>query len=124
MLADKPEVRSEAMGGAREGLGRGQVGLRRKALLLFAVLALAALVVGSIFGDKGLLEVWEQRRRTEALAHEVDELRAENARLSEQIRALRSDERAIERLAREQLGLARPGETVFLVTGPGDASRP
>ena len=124
MLADKPEVRSEVMGGTREGLGRGQVGLRRKALLLFAVLALAALVVGSIFGDKGLLEVWEQRRRTEALEHEVDELRAENARLSEQIRALRSDERAIERLAREQLGLARPGETVFLVTGPTDASRP
>ncbi len=105
------------MGGREEGL-RGQVGLRRKALLLFSGLALVALVVGSIFGDRGLLDVLEQRRRTRALEQQVGELRALNARLSEEVRALRSDERAIERLAREQLGWAGPDETVFLVT-PG-----
>lgn len=122
MLDDKPEVKSEAM--SRRDESQGQVGLRRKALLLFAGLALVALVVGSIFGDKGLLDVWEQRRRTQDLEHEVDALRAENARLSEEIRALRTDARAIERLAREQLGLARPDETVFLVTDPEGAARP
>jgi cell division protein FtsB len=122
MLADKPEVRSEVMG--RREDGHGQVGLRRKALMLFAALTLVALVVGSIFGDKGLIDVWEQRRRTQDLEHEVDALRAENARLSEEIRALRTDARAIERLAREQLGLARPDETVFLVTGPQGGARP
>lgn len=111
------------MRGRDEGV-RGQVGLRRKALLLFSGLALVALVVGSIFGDRGLLDVMEQRRRTRALEQHVDELRAENARLSEEIRALRGDERAIERLAREQLGLARPGETVFLVAEGAQAFRP
>lgn len=111
------------MRGRDEGF-RGQVGLRRKAVLLFSVLTLVALVVGSIFGDRGLLEVLEQRRRTRALEQQVDELRAENARLSEQVRALRYDARAIERVAREQLGLARPGETVFLVSETAPASRP
>jgi cell division protein FtsB len=111
------------MGGRDEG-GQGHVGLRHKALVLFSVLALIALVVGSVFGDKGVLQVWEQRRRTVELEHQVEALRAENARLSGEIRALRSDARAVERLAREQLGLARPGETVFLITDAQAASGP
>jgi cell division protein FtsB len=51
----------------------------------------------------------------------VDELETENARLAAEILDLRSDPRAIERLAREELGMVRPGETVFLVreAGPG-----
>ena len=49
------------------------------------------------------------------LAREIDELRGENARLTAEIAALRSDPAAIERIAREELGLARPGETVFLI---------
>jgi cell division protein FtsB len=39
----------------------------------------------------------------------------DNRRLATEIAALRSDPRAIERLAREELGLTRPGETVFLI---------
>ena len=35
------------------------------------------------------------------------------------IEALRNDPMTIERLAREKLGLARPGETVVHFTGPG-----
>ena len=54
-------------------------------------------------------------------AHEIEDLQAENARLGNEIAALRSDPRAIERLAREELGLARPGETVFLVGEGGSA---
>lgn len=111
------------MGWRDEGPLR-QVGLRQKALVLFSVLALIALVVGSIFGDKGVLQVWEQRERTAELERQVDALRLENARLAEEIRALRSDARTLERLAREQLGLARPGETVFLLTDMSQASEP
>lgn len=111
------------MGRHDEG-GHGQVGLRHKALVLFSVLALSALVVGSIFGDKGVLQVWEQRRRTAELEQQVDALRNENAKLAAEIRALRTEGSAIERLAREQLGLARPGETVFLLTDAQAASAP
>jgi cell division protein FtsB len=107
----------------REEHGRAHHSLRRKAFTLFSVLALIALVVGSLFGDKGLLHVMEQQRRTHDLERQLEALRAENARLYTDILALRSDERAIERLAREQLGLARPGETVFLLreSGPAEA---
>ncbi len=58
------------------------------------------------------------------LRGELETLRAENARLSSEIAALRTSPRAIERLAREELGLARPDETVFLIREVDDAGRP
>jgi len=99
----------------RDDRGLSEAGLRRKACLLSAVIVFIALVVGSLFGDAGILELWDERSRAEALLAELEELRIENGRLAEQIRALRSDPRAIERLAREELGLVRRGETVFLI---------
>jgi cell division protein FtsB len=97
----------------------GDGGLRRKAATLASVIALVALIVGALFGDRGVLHLIEQRHRAEALARDLGLLEAENARLAQEIAALRSDPRAIERLAREELGLVRPGETVFLVRDPG-----
>ena len=99
----------------REERGWSEVGLRKKAAALGSVIALIALVVGSFFGDRGFIQLVAKREQTESLRREIEELRAENARLAAEIAALRTDPRAIERLAREQLGLARPGETVFLI---------
>jgi cell division protein FtsB len=82
---------------------------------LSSVLLLIALVVGSMFGDRGILHLITQRQRADALRLEVEALRDENLRLYSQIRELRTDPRAVERLAREELGLARPGETMFLL---------
>ena len=90
-------------------------GLRRKAAGLASAIALVALLVGSLFGDRGILHLMAQRERAAALARELEGLEAENARLAADIAALRSDPAAVERIAREELGLARPGETVFLI---------
>lgn len=90
-------------------------GLRRKAFVLGAGIALVALGVGSVFGDRGFLSLIDKRERVESLHLEIEALRSENARLVGEISDLRRSPRAIERLAREQLGLARPDETVFLI---------
>ena len=100
----------------REGKEGGlSAGLRRKAATLASVLALIALMVGSLFGDRGILYLFDQRARTLALAQEIEEMRTENGRLASDIAALRRDPRAIERLAREELGLAGENEMVFLI---------
>jgi len=101
----------------REDRRSEQRGLRRKAALLASVIAIIALVVGSLFGDRGILQLMAHRQRALDLAREIEEIRAENVRLAAEVHALRTDPRAIERIAREELGLARPGETVFLVKG-------
>lgn len=99
----------------REERRRNEASLRKKAVTLFAVILLIALVVGSLFGDRGILQLVTQRERALAMAREIDELREENRRLAQEIQDLQKDPRAIERLAREQLGLARPGERVFVI---------
>jgi cell division protein FtsB len=100
---------------SRDDRGRSEAGLRKKAATLGSIIALIALVVGSLFGDRGILYLVEQQERTASLKREIEELRTENQRLAAEIVGLKTDPRAIERLAREQLGLARPGETVFLI---------
>jgi len=107
--------------GAEEDGPRAESGLRRKAFVLGTVIALVALVVGSVFGDRGLLSLMEKRQRVELLHQEIEALRSENARLMGEIADLRQSPRAIEQLAREELGLAHPDETVFLIRedGPG-----
>ena len=89
----------------REERRTEQRGLRTKAALLASVIAIIALVVGSLFGDRGILQLMAQRQRALELAREIEEIRAENQRMAA----------AIERIAREQLGRARPGETVVLI---------
>ncbi len=98
--------------------------MRRRAATLASCIVLVALVVAALFGDRGMLHLIAQKQRAESLARDIDELRAENQRLASEIVALKSDPGSIEHLAREQLGLARPGETVFLIreAGVGDSS--
>ncbi len=108
----------------RDETPRGESNVRRKAWLLGTVIALLALGVGSVFGDHGFLSLSERRQRVQGLRLEIQDLRAENARLSSEVSALRSSPQAIERLAREQLGLARPDEVVFLLREDDGPARP
>ena len=102
----------------------GEPGLRRKAFVLGTVIALIALAVGSVFGDRGLLSLLEKRGHLEGLRVEIGILRASNTRLVREISDLRQSPRAIEQLAREELGLAHPDETVFLIREDGGGRRP
>jgi cell division protein FtsB len=99
----------------RDERGRSEVGLRKKAAILASIIVVVGLVVGSLFGDRGLLQLVSQRERRDALAREIEQLKSDNSRLADDIRALRQDPAAIERIAREELGLVRPGETVFII---------
>jgi len=103
---------------------RSDVSLRKKAVTLFSVMVLIALLVGSFFGDRGILQLASQRERAFALAREIEALREENRRLAVEIEALRKEPFAIERLAREELGLARPGETVFVIREEAPGAHP
>ena len=108
----------------REDGGRAEPGLRKKAGVLGTVIVLLALVVGSIFGDRGLINLFQKREQVHMLRQEIAALKADNARLVREVAALKESPRAIEQLAREELGLARPGETVFLIREEDPASTP
>ena len=81
-------------------------------LLLFAA---SALLVNGLFGERGLLATMRARRSYATAALDLARIRQENQALRERARQLRSDPRAIEAVARGELGLAGAGEIVVTV---------
>jgi cell division protein FtsB len=73
------------------------------------------LVVDALVGDKGFLDTLRARRQYRGVASALAQKRQENTRLREEIRRLRDDPARIESVAREELGLIRPGEVLFII---------
>ena len=88
---------------------------RRKTLHLLLIFVTLVLVLDALVGEKGLLETMRARRQHRELTASIERLRSENGQLREEARRLLEDPSAIESLAREELGLIRPGEMLFIV---------
>jgi cell division protein FtsB len=86
--------------------------LRRNATYVL-VLVCIALLVHEIFGPHGFLALRQEKKEIENLRQQIQQLQHENEQLDKRIKALQSDPKAIERLAREQMRLARPGEIIY-----------
>ncbi len=76
-------------------------------------LALLALVVHDVFGEHGYLAMRHSRQELERQQQELQMLIEQNKKLAEEVKALKTDPRMIEKVAREQLKLARPGEVIY-----------
>ena len=87
-----------------------------KRIARWAVVFLAvAVIVDAIVGDRGLLATLRARDQFEAANAALAQQRADNDKLREEVSRLTSDPAAIEELARDELGLMRPGEKLFIV---------
>ena len=84
---------------------------RRSVLLLFVTLLLSYL----LFANNGIIaRVKLERQRTEMI-EKVRQAEEETKKLQAQIKALESDKKTIEKVAREKYGMVRPGEKVYRV---------
>ena len=90
--------------------------------------ALLLLAVQDVFGAHGFLAMWHTQQEMKKLQGEVSRLNKENSSLSNQVTSLKTDPKTIERIAREEMGLARPGEMIFKMPAPaapsGDSQKP
>jgi len=76
--------------------------------------AMVLLAVGlAVFGVKESVRAWQMRRDMHAVEREVQALRAKQAELTRTVDRLRNDPLYIEKLAREEMGMVREGETVL-----------
>ena len=80
---------------------------RSWALYIFCALLLS-LSLFTTFGERGLLHLWRLRGEQGKL----DDSK-ENEVLRERIHRLRHDDLYLEKIAREDLGLVRPGEIIY-----------
>ena len=86
---------------------------RRLGTLAAAVLILG-LIVHTMLGQNGVVVYQQKRAEKQSLQKEVVRLQKENDEYVARIKALKTDHRAIEKEARQQLHYARPGEYVYV----------
>lgn len=96
---------------------------RRIATIAVGVLA-TSLFVHVMFGANGMVVYKQKRAEYEVLRKQIAHVQQENDRYTQQIQGLKSDQTAIEKEAREQLGYAKPGEYVYVPPTPAKPARP
>jgi cell division protein FtsB len=82
-------------------------------VLMVSGLFLVMMMGLTVWGDRGLLAMWRKHHELDVLAREIETIEQENAVLTSEMQRLRKDPQYIEKIAREELGLVRPGEIVF-----------
>jgi cell division protein FtsB len=91
---------------------------RRRGATFALCLVAAWVAYHVIFGANGMLIYSHKRTEYRALNKEILELKHENQQLNQRVDALKNDPQAIEKEAREQLRLARPGEVIYTLPQP------
>jgi cell division protein FtsB len=71
------------------------------------------MMVLAVQGEHGMLAMWRKQHDVAVLVREIEALEQENARLHQEIQRLEHDTGYLEKIAREEIGLVRPGELVF-----------
>ena len=91
----------------------------RRRIATIAVMVLAGLLfVHVMFGANGMVVYKQKRMEYESLQKKIALEQKENDIYTQQIHGLKTDDKAIEKEAREQLHYARPGEYVYVPPTP------
>lgn len=69
--------------------------------------------VNAFFGRNGIFPLFQDQEKLENLKNEVIELELSNENLQKKIFSLKNDFKVVEKIARENLGLVKSGDTVF-----------
>jgi cell division protein FtsB len=88
--------------------------LRHYGPALLGLLVLV-LVVHDIFGTHGFLAMRRTQQEIKKVTAGLDQLNKENLQLEQEVRELKTDPHKIEKIARDELGLARPGEVIIKI---------
>ena len=86
------------------------------------LLSLLILLLGlvTVVGERGALHLWRLRGEKHQLDEHNYRLQKANEELRQRISRIRTDDQYLEKLAREELNLVRPGEVVYRFPSHGD----
>ncbi len=86
----------------------------RLVVLLSGVLTIV-FFISFFFSDRGIAELQHARKRVAELRVDITKLQSENARLHAEIESVKKSTYAVERIAREDLGMSKKGEVVYML---------
>ena len=85
----------------------------RRNMNWFLVAGFALLLIQDVFGTHGVLAMHRSQVEARKIQEEINQLNKENQSLQSHVKDLKTDPATIECIAREDMGLARPGEHIF-----------
>lgn len=94
-----------------------------KAVVLLSGVVSIVFLVSFLFSKGGIAELQKSRHRVAELQTDVDRLRNENQKLGGEIASLKKSTLAVERIAREDLGMSREGEIVYVLQESGAVAK-
>lgn len=97
---------------------------RRKLATGGVMLLTAWLFLHVMFGANGMVVYKQKRSEYQTLQKEIDALQTQNDQYGQRINALKTDPKAIEKEAREQLQYAKPGEVIYVNPTPAPPKPP
>ena len=74
---------------------------------------IAFILFFTVFGDKGLLRIFELKQDKTRINSRLNDAKNENEKLKLDIAALKTDRRYLERIARKDFGLVRSNEVIY-----------
>lgn len=98
--------------------------LRRRIATVAVALLAVSLFVHVMFGANGMVVYKQKRAEYQQLRKQIEQVQQENERYTQQVQGLKTDQTAIEKEAREQLGYAKPGEYVYVPPAPAKPAVP
>ncbi|MGC1416078.1 MAG: septum formation initiator family protein [Candidatus Acidiferrum sp.] len=87
-------------------------------------LLLLVTFVHDIFGTHGFLAMRRTQNEIKKVKADLEKLNKQNAALEQESKDLKSDPRLIEKIARDDLGLARPGEIIIRIPQEAEQAQP
>jgi cell division protein FtsB len=94
-------------------------------LYWFLLAGFVLLLLQDIFGTHGVLAMRRSQAEARKIQQEITQLDRENKKLQDHVKDLKTDPSTMECIAREDFGLARPGELIFKTQPrPDDSAHP
>jgi cell division protein FtsB len=82
------------------------------------------LLIHDVFGTHGFLAMRRKQQEIHKVSTALDRLNKENTLLEQDVLDLKSDPQTIRKIAREELGLAQPGEIIIKLPAAGQPAPP
>ena len=87
--------------------------ISQRHLLYFIGGLILLLAVVTVVGERGAIHLWRLRGEKSRIDEQNYRLQKENEVLRQRVSRIRNDNHYLEKLAREELNLVRPGEVIY-----------
>jgi cell division protein FtsB len=91
------------------------VSLKKKIMLVLAIMTMCLMLLFIVFGENGLTDLYKLKMEKDNLSKKSDELKKKNLSLYREIERLKNDPGYVEDVARKELGVIGKDDVIIKV---------